>query len=101
MVCEFRYRGVVVEVFGQALLTAQQNAFRHLLVEYDLFAAGGEAWRQAVQKLKHQGWKTEPAFATLLHLPGNPYEALLALEGQSRSEWVALLARHPLPAADG
>ena len=82
----FRYRGREVEVFGQAVPTAQQNGFRHLLVEAAVLEAGGEAWRRAVRRLKKQGLKTEPAFAQLLQLPGNPYEALLMLEGKSAAE---------------
>jgi hypothetical protein len=101
VVCEFHYDGLMVEVFGQDQPTNQQNAFRHLLVEHALLGAGGEAWRRAVQALKHEGWKTEPAFAALLHLPGDPYEALLALEGRTPAELVALLAQHPLPATGG
>jgi len=101
VVCEFRYDGRVVEIFGQNLPTARQNAFRHLVVEHALLGAGGEAWRRAVQALKRAGWKTEPAFATLLQLPGDPYEALLALEARSPAELAALLAQHPLSAAGG
>ena len=82
----FRYRGREVEVFGQAVPTAQQNGFRHLLIEAAVLEAGGEAWRRAVRRLKKQGLKTEPAFARLLQLPGNPYEALLTLEGKSEAE---------------
>ncbi|WP_046246540.1 DUF4269 domain-containing protein [Hymenobacter terrenus] len=93
----FRYAGVEVELFGQALPTVQQNAFRHLVVEHAVLQAGGEVWRAAVQRLKQQGLKTELAFATLLQLPGNPYEALLTLEGMSLPELAARLARCPLP----
>lgn len=92
----FRYRGREVEVFGQAVPTAQQKGFRHLLVEAAVLKAGGEAWRRAVRQLKKQGLKTEPAFATLLQLPGNPYEALLLLEGKTSVELQALMARYPI-----
>ncbi|MDO7853268.1 DUF4269 domain-containing protein [Hymenobacter convexus] len=94
IVSSFRYRGREVEVFGQALPTAQQNGFRHLLVEAAVLEAGGEAWRRAVRRLKKQGLKTEPAFANLLQLPGNPYAALLELEGKSIAELQAYMARH-------
>jgi len=96
----FCYAGVAIEVFGQALPTGQQYAVRHLVIEAAILQVGGEAWRVAVQRLKQQGLKTEPAFAQLLHLPGDPYEALLTLEGKSPAELAAQLAQHPLPPLD-
>lgn len=97
VVSSFRYAGVALEVFGQALPTEQQHAFRHLVVEYAVLQAGGEVWRAAVQQLKQRGLKTEPAFAALLQLPGNPYDALLTLEGKSPAELAAHLANCPTP----
>jgi len=95
----FSYERLPVEVFGQALPATQQYAFRHLVVEAAILEAGGEPWRAAVRQLKQQGLKTESAFAQLLHLPGDPYEALLTLEGWSMAELRAHLARCPLPGA--
>lgn len=97
-VCNFRYQGREIEIFGQAVPTAQQNGFRHLLVEAAILEAGGEDWRRAVRQLKKQGLKTEPAFARLLQLPGDPYEALLALEGKAGTEISAHIAQCLLPA---
>ncbi|WP_426058370.1 DUF4269 domain-containing protein [Hymenobacter sp. B1770] len=96
IVGSFHYAGVVIEVFGQALPTTQQYAYRHLVVEQAILQAGSEAWRRTVQHLKQQGLKTEPAFAFLLDLPGDPYESLLALEGKSSSELAVQLAQCPL-----
>jgi hypothetical protein len=79
-VASFGYEAEEIEVFGQAQPIARQHGWRHLLVEHAVLAAGGEAWRTAVRTLKQQGLKTEPAFAQLLGLPGDPYAALLALE---------------------
>ena len=100
IVGRFCYAGVAIEVFGQALPTRQQYAVRHLVVEAAILQVGGEVWRAAVQRLKQQGLKTEPAFAQLLHLPGDPYEALLTLEGKSAAELAAQLAQQPLPPLD-
>ena len=93
----FRYEAEELEVFGQALPTAQQHGWRHLLVEHAVLVAGGEAWRAAVRALKQQGLKTEPAFAQLLGLPGDPYAALLALEGLPATELRRVVAARPLP----
>lgn len=68
-----------VEFFGQGRPSREQDAYRHMLVEYKLLQQHGEAFRQRVVALKQAGVKTEPAFARLLHLPGDPYEALLQL----------------------
>lgn len=97
VVSSFEVEGTEIEVFGQAIASTQQLGFRHLLVEYAVLQAGGESWRLAVQQLKLQGLKTEPAFAQLLQLPGNPYEALLTLEELSPVALRAYLASHPLP----
>ncbi|MBC6610990.1 DUF4269 domain-containing protein [Hymenobacter sp. BT507] len=95
VVCGFQYQAFAVEVFGQACPSRQQYAVRHLLVEHRVLEAGGKSWREAVQQLKQQGMKTEPAFAHLLGLPGNPYEALLTLELYTVAELRARLP--PLP----
>ncbi|RZK48240.1 MAG: DUF4269 domain-containing protein [Hymenobacter sp.] len=97
LVSSFRYLEAELEVFGQALPTAQQYAFRHLVVEHAVLRAGGAAWRAAVRHLKARGLKTEPAFAALLYLPGNPYEAVLALENLAPAALAARLAQVPLP----
>jgi hypothetical protein len=97
VVCRFRYADEELEIFGQPLPTARQNAFRHMVVEHAVLLAGGEPWRAAVQHLKAQGLKTEPAFAMLLQLPGDPYEALLTLEDLTPSELRERLTHCPLP----
>ncbi len=99
-VCGFGYESEEIEVFGQALPIAQQHGWRHLLVERAVLAAGGEAWRTAVRALKRQGFKTEPAFAQLLGLPGDSYAALLTLEScpaEVPREWVATIVLPDLP----
>lgn len=69
-----------IEIFAQNLPTVQQNAFRHMLIEYQILEDRGSEFKAAIKKLRAEGYKTEPAFATLLGLAGNPYEALLSLE---------------------
>lgn len=77
IVANFIVDGWPVEVFGQYIPTRQQNAYRHMIVEYLLLEQYGESFRQEVIELKKQGYKTEPAFAKLLGLNGDPYIGLL------------------------
>ena len=51
--------------------------YLHMVIEYKILLQKGESFRQQVIALKQSGLKTEPAFAQLLGLPGNPYTALL------------------------
>jgi len=69
-----------IEIFGQDIPTQQQNAYRHMLIEYKILLEKGENFRLQVIELKRQGYKTEPAFAKLLGLQGDPYEELLKLK---------------------
>lgn len=67
------------EIFGQDLESFQQNAYQHMIIEHSILMEKGEEFRQEIIKLKRQGLKTEPAFAKLLGLDGNPYQELLKL----------------------
>lgn len=77
IVANFNVDGWPVEVFGQYVSTGKQNAYRHMIVEYQLLTHYGEPFRQQIIHLKKQGYKTEPAFAKLLNLQGDPYLTLL------------------------
>ncbi|MBB6129437.1 DUF4269 domain-containing protein [Mucilaginibacter lappiensis] len=77
IVAAFSVDGWPVEVFGQYIPTRQQNAYKHMIVEYLLLEHYGESFRQQVIELKKQGYKTEPAFARLLGLNADPYLELL------------------------
>lgn len=68
------------EIFGQNIETTQQNAYQHMIIGYKILLEKGEKFRQEIIKLKEEGIKTEPAFAKLLGLEGNPYEELLKFD---------------------
>jgi Domain of unknown function (DUF4269) len=91
-VARFRHRRQLIEVFGQDLAVEEQAGFRHMVVEARLLALGGETLHRRVRKLKRTGAKTEPAFAELLGLRGDPYRALLDLHG-ARDATLAALVR--------
>lgn len=69
-----------VEIVAQSLPIQEHIAVRHLQIEYTLLQHYGNSFKAQVLDLKRQGLKTEPAFAALLHLKGDPYEALLNLK---------------------
>jgi len=73
----FRLDGFPVEVFGQHRPVKEQEGYRHLVIEYGLLNTHGAAFRAAVVTLKKAGVKTEPAFAQVLGLKGDPYQELL------------------------
>jgi hypothetical protein len=50
-----------------------------MITEYRILLEKGEAFRSQIVELKRQGMKTEPAFALLLGLEGDPYLELLKL----------------------
>ncbi|CAM3606758.1 DUF4269 domain-containing protein [Zobellia roscoffensis] len=68
------------EIFGQNLPTEKQNAYRHMIIEHRLILKKGNDFKQAIIELKSKGLKTEPAFAKLLGIKGNPYVELLKRE---------------------
>ncbi|MPR36323.1 DUF4269 domain-containing protein [Salmonirosea aquatica] len=80
LVARFSAENFVIEVFGQNRPTHQQEAYRHMVLEYEILQKMGPAFKTKIRELKKSGLKTEPAFAQLLGLQGNPYQALLDYE---------------------
>jgi len=66
-----------IEIFGQNQPTKKQSAYRHMLIEHKILNEKGNEFRKRIINLKLEGTKTEPAFAQLLGLEGNPYLELL------------------------
>lgn len=76
-IARFKTPDFEIEIFGQNIPTERQNAFRHMLIEYKLLEEKGPEFKTEIIHLKSLGLKTEPAFAKLLGLAGDPYEELL------------------------
>lgn len=93
IVAGFHVAGWPFEIFAQTTPVQRQTGWRHFLVERRLLDLGVPELRTAVVAAKRSGRKTEPAFADLLKLDGNPYEALLALEQLDDEALRALLRR--------
>ncbi|MCM3783410.1 DUF4269 domain-containing protein [Neobacillus mesonae] len=86
MKANFKLDDWEIEIFGQPIPTLQQNAYCHMLIEERVLRLSGEGFREQVLSLKREGMKTEPAFAHLLGLEGDPYEAMFVLESWSDEE---------------
>ncbi len=76
----FTLPGFELEVYGQNRPSYQQEAYRHMVREYEILQKMGPAFKEQIRKLKRSGLKTEPAFALLLGMAGDPYRALLDYE---------------------
>ncbi|WP_299215823.1 DUF4269 domain-containing protein [uncultured Aquimarina sp.] len=77
VIAKFQTTKYVIEIFGQDRPTQKQYAYRHMIKEYEILNAKGAEFKEEILKLKEEGLKTEPAFAKLLGLIGDPYEELL------------------------
>jgi hypothetical protein len=95
VIAQFTSQGFPVEIFGQPLPMTAQSAFRHMVVEERLLRHGGEEMRQKIRHLKRQGLKTEPAFAAIFALAGDPYDILLGLAELSEEELLSRIRQSP------
>lgn len=77
VIVNFYLDGLPIEIFGTDIPVKEQMACRHLMIEHRLLEERGVEFRDAIIRLKESGMKTEPAFAKLLGLEGDPYLALL------------------------
>lgn len=80
LTCNFMAENFPVEVYASAQDPLLGNGYRHMRIEYRLLDLLGDTFREEIIALKSAGMKTEPAFARVLGLGGDPYRAVLALE---------------------
>lgn len=81
LTCNFVAEGFPVEIYASAQDPLDGNGYRHMRIEYRLLSLFEESFRDKIIALKKAGMKTEPAFARVLGLKGDPYRAVLMLEG--------------------
>jgi hypothetical protein len=91
VVVNFKNKGYLFELFGQPIKVEQQHGYRHMVIEAKLLSIGGEELRSAIKQLKLFGIKTEPAFAEYFDISGDPYQAVLDLEGLSGPELIRFI----------
>jgi hypothetical protein len=77
VVANFKINDFEIEVFGQNTPTQNQNGYKHMIIEHEILQLKDENFRLEIIRLKQNGYKTEPAFAFLLGLKGDPYVELL------------------------
>ncbi|PRT31417.1 DUF4269 domain-containing protein [Bacillus wiedmannii] len=81
----FKFEGFKFELFAQPKPVRNQNAYRHMIVEHMLLIQHPHI-REEILRLKENGLKTEPAFAQVLNIDGDPYDELILL-GQEMRLW--------------
>ena len=75
-----------IEIFGQNITTTEQNGYLHMIIEDRLLNLFGKKLIEQIIQLKSQGMKTEPAFAKILKLEGDPYLKLLEFNNWTDDE---------------
>lgn len=77
LICKFQLEEFPVEIFAQDQPSHLQNAYLHMVKEFDILAKEDDEFRKKIIELKNLGLKTEPAFAKSLGLQGDPYVEIL------------------------
>ncbi|WDF70827.1 DUF4269 domain-containing protein [Sphingobacterium oryzagri] len=80
ILANFYLEDLAIELFAQRVPVKKQYGYRHMMKEYEILTNRGQEFREKVIALKASGIKTEPAFAQLLDIKGDPYEELLVYE---------------------
>lgn len=92
VVAQFETEAFPVEIFGKERPVQDQMAWRHLTAMKRLLNVEPRL-RETVRAMKKEGVGTEPAFAKLLDLDGDPYEAMLSLETATKEELADVCGR--------
>jgi hypothetical protein len=93
LVARFEWGGWTFEVFGDSRPVDQQPGWVHFEIERRLLALDDGRLRKAIVQQRSQGVKTEPAFARVLGISGDPYRALLDLAGETDAQLHARLSQ--------
>jgi Domain of unknown function (DUF4269) len=86
VVARFEWGGWPFEVFGSASPVHQQHGWLHFEIEKRLLDLDDGRLRKAVLEQRSLGIKTEPAFAAVLGIAGDPYRGLLDLASETDAQ---------------
>jgi hypothetical protein len=64
--CQLAINQFDIEIFGSGIPSDQQNAYKRMLVKYEMVEHYGENFRQGIVNLKRKGFKTGAAIKHLL-----------------------------------
>ena len=92
VVVNFACDDLPIEIFATSCPSAEQYGFIHMLVEARILALMGDTFAQKVRALKQAGVKTEPAFAQVLGISGDPYIALAEMIDLTPDQLLARLS---------
>jgi len=92
LLSSFSYHGIDFEIFGQRTPSIRQRGYLHFLVEERLLKIGGVPFAEKIKEARLSGIKTEPAFAKVLGLRGDPYDELLLIQKKSNQELKDLIS---------
>lgn len=77
IVINFFVDNMEIEIYASKVSSIKTNGYRHMVIEDRILNCCNLKFKENIVSLKRSGIKTEPAFAKLLELNGNPYEELL------------------------
>lgn len=85
VIAKFSLGDLPVEIYGRNRPVETHESYIHWLAEHRLLDLAGDRLLEDVRVTKAAGLKTEPAFAQVLGLGGDPYSELLKLASPSDS----------------
>ena len=86
IVARFVVDELEIELYGSTKKSCETNGYRHMIIEYRILMLANHKFKELIVELKKTGVKTEPAFAKIMQLQGNPYEELLTFEQYTDDE---------------
>ena len=92
VIARFAWGGWPFEIFASQQPVDEQQGWLHFEVERRLLALDDGRLRDAVMRLRSSGAKTEPAFAAVLAIAGDPYRGLLELVHETDDQLRARLS---------
>ncbi|MGY4477466.1 DUF4269 domain-containing protein [Bradyrhizobium sp. USDA 3364] len=92
VIARFVWDGWAFELFGDQRPVEQQPGWIHFEVERRLLALDDGRLQRAIRELRTGGAKTEPAFAAVLGISGDPYRGLIELAAETDATLRARLA---------
>jgi uncharacterized protein len=92
LVVTFEFSGFIFEIYAEDKPTVVQSSNLHFILQERILKLANNDFFNKIRDLKKSGIKTEPAFAQVLKMTGDPYLVLLGLQKKSEAELKKMIA---------